>query len=395
MFPSSLSAMEYPLASSTWGDEEIEALNSVIKTGRFTMGEKVREFEEAFASKFGSKYAVMSNSGSSANLLAVAAIRYSSKYDSTKTDIIVPAVSWSTTYYPIHQLGFRLKFVDVSLDTLNAGFESIAEAVDEHTAGIFAVNLLGNPAELDKLRALADERGIFLLEDNCESMGAKLSGEYTGTFGDVGTFSFFFSHHISTMEGGMSLTDSRELAEIMRSLRAHGWTRDLSLENVIENKTGDPFYDSFRFVLPGYNLRPLELSAAVGLVQLQKFDSFLQARRENAQYFKSMAPKAKKFRTQQEIGESSWFGFSLIVNPGEDTARGSVLETLKENGIEVRPIVAGNFLLNPVVSHLNIHPHFSVPNANEIHKSGFFVGNHHFDLEDRLAKLIDVLSSVT
>ena len=173
----------YPLASTTWDDLEIEAMQRVIKSGKFTMGREVSEYEKKFAEHFGAKYAVMSNSGSSANLLAVAAMRYSSRFNNPeKNEVIVPAVSWSTTYYPIVQLGYKIKFVDIDLDSLNMSIDQALSAIDEKTAGIFAVNLLGNPAELPALRKKCDELGIFLLEDNCESMGASIQGKMAGSY---------------------------------------------------------------------------------------------------------------------------------------------------------------------------------------------------------------------
>jgi CDP-6-deoxy-D-xylo-4-hexulose-3-dehydrase len=219
----------------------------------------------------------MSNSGRSANLLALGAIRYSSfGEDTTRNEVIVSAVSWSTTYYPITQMGYTLKFVDIELGTLNASASSVEAAITSKTAGIVAVNLLGNPSELDRLREFADANKIFLIEDNCEYLGAKLNGKMTGTFGDIGTFSSFFSHHVSTMEGGMSVTVNLELSQVMTSLRAHGWTRELPDENHVLDKSGNQFDDLFRFVLPGYNLRPLELEGAIGSEQLKKVPRIIQ-----------------------------------------------------------------------------------------------------------------------
>lgn len=383
--------MSYSLASSTWDENEYQAMQDVISSGQFTMGNRVRDFESAFASHFGSKYAVMSNSGSSANLLAMAAMRYRGGSNPKKMDVIVPAVSWSTTFYPVHQLGYRLKFVDVDLSSLNATAETIAQAIDENTAGIFAVNLLGNPSDLQKLRQLANENGIFLLEDNCESMGAKVEGKHSGTFGDIGTFSTFFSHHISTMEGGVCLTDDEELFQLMTSLRAHGWTRELPETNLVHNKNGNKFDDSFRFVLPGYNLRPLEISAAIGLMQIKKINDLIRVRRTNAESFNEAVRGIHGFSVQEEFEESSWFGFSLILKGKNAGRRRELVSALEVNGIECRPIVAGNFTKNPVMKHLN-HVSFGVfPNADEIDTNGLFVGNHHFDLTIELENLQRVL----
>ena len=385
--------MNYPLATTTWDTSEYEAMQRVIASGNFTMGEEVKLFEESFANSFASKYAVMSNSGSSANLLALAAIRYSSFMRTPEKDeVIVPAVSWSTTYYPITQMGFKLKFVDIDLNTLNASVESITDAIGPKTAGIVVVNLLGNPSELEEIRSLADAHDLFMIEDNCESLGAKYNGKLAGTFGDIGTFSSFFSHHISTMEGGVSVTDSLELKQVMTSLRAHGWTRELAFENHVHNKTGDEFDDLFRFVLPGYNLRPLELEGAIGREQIKKVTGIIAGRRINAAKFQKLMAKFPEIKIQSEIGESSWFGFSLILQGGEIGRRSDLVSVLKSNSIAVRPIVAGNFTRNPVMKHLP-HVEFNdLKNADRVHTDGLFIGNHHYPMEQEFELLDSALS---
>lgn len=384
---------KYPLATTTWDEKEIKALDEVIASRNFTMGEKVKLFESEFAKMFTSNYAKMSNSGSSANLLAMAAIRFSSfASDPNKYEVIVPAVSWSTTYYPITQNGFTLKFVDVSLETLNALPSTILEAIGPKTAGIVAVNLLGNPSELTKIREIADSHDLFLVEDNCESMGATLDGKLAGTFGDIGTFSSFFSHHISTMEGGVSVTDSLELSEVMTSLRAHGWTRELPDENHVFSKSGDAFEDLFRFVLPGYNLRPLELEGAVGIEQLKKLDSIVAGRRENYKKFAVLMEEFPEILTQEETGESSWFGFSLILQGTLSGHRAKLIECLESHGVASRPIVAGNFTRNPVMKHLKHVPVGSLPNADVIHDNGLFIGNHHYEMNAEFDLLAEAIS---
>lgn len=384
---------KYPLATTTWDDSEIKAIYNVVETGNFTMGKYVQEFENEFASFFGSKYAVMSNSGSSANLLAVAAQRYkeNSNYKEGQ-EVIVPAVSWGTTYYPIHQLGYTLKFVDIDPQTLNANPGAIKAAINHNTVGIFAVNLLGNPSELLEIREIADQNNLFLLEDNCESMGALTSGKQAGTFGDIGTFSSYFSHHISTMEGGMCVTDDEELAQIMVSMRAHGWLRGLPEKNMVWNKTGNEFEDSFRFILPGYNLRPLELSGAIGTEQLKKIPSIIENRRTNAELFKSLFSDVPGIRIQKENGESSWFGFSLILTDHNIGRRLELVDLLLKAGIECRPVVAGNFTKNPVMRHLRHAPLENYPAAEEVDSNGLFVGNHHHDITSGIKLLSEVIS---
>lgn len=279
-------SINYPLATSSWDAAEYAALQGVIESDRFTMGPKVAEFERQFAQYFGSRHAVMVNSGSSANLIAIAAAVLDPRNEISRGDeIIVPAVSWATTYYPLHQYGLKLRFVDVDVNTLNMDLDRVEEAITPRTKGIFAVNLLGNPIDYTRLSSIAEKHNLVLWEDNCESMGAQFQGKFAGTFGQMGTFSTFFSHHISTMEGGVIVTDDARLYQMMVSLRSHGWTRELPTENHVHTKTGNHFDDLFRFVLPGYNVRPLEMSGALGLEQLAKVPELVSGRQSNARYF--------------------------------------------------------------------------------------------------------------
>ena len=195
--------MIYPLAYSTWGKEELEAIQKVIDTDMYTMGKHVKLFEQEFAKLFGSKNAIMVNSGSSANLLMLSLLKWKYKL---KGDIIVPAVGWATTYFPVSQNGFKLNFVDVDPNTWNIDVNKIEKAITSNTCAIMPVNLLGNSCDYAKLIEICREYDLMLIEDNCEAMGAKFHDKYCGTVGLAGSFSFFFSHHIQTMEGGMVLT---------------------------------------------------------------------------------------------------------------------------------------------------------------------------------------------
>ena len=262
--------INYPLAADTWDEAEYTAINRVIKSNRFTIGHEVEMFEKEFAEFFGSKYAVMVNSGSSANLIAISALILSDKYDLNPGDeVIVPAVSWATTYTVLHQCGLKLKFIDIDLDTFNLNLDILESAISDDTKAIFAVNLLGNPNDFDKLLDICESNDLVLIEDNCESMGATYKSKYTGTFGVCGTFSTFYSHHMATMEGGMILTDDEELNDIMKSIRSHGWTRNLGENSKFATKKDD-FYELFNFIFPGYNVRPVEMEAAIGREQLKK-----------------------------------------------------------------------------------------------------------------------------
>ncbi len=380
--------MRYSLAHSTWDGEERQAIQEVISSGMFTMGRRVEQFEKQFADYFQTKFAVMVNSGSSANLLAVAALRYRKERPLLPGDeVIVPAVSWGTTYFPLSQYGLKLRYVDIDLDTLNLDLDQLEAAITPATRAIFAVNLLGAPNDFNRLREICKKHDLLLLEDNCESMGATLQGQPAGTFGEVGTFSLFYSHHLCTIEGGMVVTNDKELYHILLSLRSHGWTRHLPAKNEIEDKSGDKFEDAFRFVLPGYNLRPCELNGAIGIEQLKKLPRLLEARRKNAKFFQETFADVKGVRIQKSIGESSWFGFSLILEGALEGRRRELVASLMAEGIECRPIVAGNFTKNPVGEYLEGSVYGELTNAEKIDRDGFFVGNHHYDLSDQIIYL--------
>ena len=384
--------MTYSLASNTWGKEEIEAIQKVIKSGRYTMGPLVKQYEKEFSDYFGCPDAVMVNSGSSANLLTIALL--SVKYG-LAGDIIVPAVSWSTTFFPLHQYGFKLNFVDIDKNTLNIDVNKIEKAITPNTSAIFAVNLLGNSNDFNKLKQICDKHKLILIEDNCESLGAKFEKKHTGTIGKLGTFSFFFSHHLQTMEGGMIAVQNKDDADFLRSLRAHGWVRDLPNENSIYNKTGDNFKDSFTFVTPGYCVRPLEMSGAIGSAQLKKWPSMREKRLKNAQYFKERFKDLKGIRIQKETGESSWFGFSIILEDHLEGRRDQIIKILTDNKVETRPIVAGNFMKNPVIKYINYIDNYDYENADYIHSNGFFIGNDITDLKNNIDNVYNLIKGIT
>lgn len=386
--------MFYDLASSSWGGEEIAAMQRVIDSGRFTMGENVQRFEAAFAARFGVKHALMVSSGSAANLVGVGALFHVKERPLRRGDeVIVPAISWATTYYPLQQYGLRLRFLDVELDTLNMDVSRLEEALTPRTRMVVAVSILGNPCALDRMRAFCDRHGLILFEDNCESMGASLNGRPCGTFGDLGTFSTFFSHHISTMEGGVIVTDNTALYHVARSMRAHGWTRDLPPDSGLYEKREEDFFEAYRFILPGYNARPLELSGAIGLEQLKKLDAMIALRRRNAALFQRLFAHDERFIIQRENGTSSWFCFTIILNPKLAIDRRRVMAALKDADIGYRIITGGNFLRHDVIQYFDYDCIGKIVNADIAHDRGFFVGNHPQDLTPQVERLREVLDS--
>tara|TARA_A100001011_G_scaffold305891_1_gene320635 strand:+ start:1699 stop:2880 length:1182 start_codon:yes stop_codon:yes gene_type:complete len=381
--------MKYPLGYNTWNNEEKKSAIKVLDSGFFTMGKKVKEFEKKFAKKFGSKYATMVNSGSSANLLMLSVLKNYKKILKKKTNkpnIIAPSVGWSTSYYPISQNDFKINFVDVSVDTLNIDPNEVEKAIDKDTVAILAINLLGNPCNFSKLKKIAKKNNLILIEDNCESLGAKYQNKFCGTHGLMGTHSLFFSHHMQTMEGGVILTDNRDINDFLKSLRAHGWCRDLPKKNNLYKKSNDKFKDHFVFITPGYSLRPLEIEASVGLVQLKKLNRFMRIREKNSNIFKNLFGNKNwcKIQVQEKKSLSSWYGFNLILTGQLKNKRKIIIEKLEKNKIEVRPTMTGNFLNNPVLKYLNFKTSGSFKNSENIDKNGFFVGNYPKDLSKEL-----------
>ena len=392
-----MTEFKYPLATSSWDEHEYAAMDRVIASDRYTMGREVAEFEEKFAALVGSKHAVMVNSGSSANLLMIAALIHHSRYSIGPGDeVLVPAVSWSTTYSPLHQYGLRVRFVDIDIQTLNIDLAALDDAVSDKTRMLFSVNLLGNPVDYGKIQPILEKHDILLIEDNCESLGATLNGRHAGTFGIAGSFSCFYSHHISTMEGGVVVTEDEELYHLMLSLRAHGWTRDLPHHNhVTGTKSDDNFKESFRFVLPGYNIRPLEISGAVGKSQIQKVPMIVRERRSNADRFRNIMHDFDELQIQQETGESSWFGFSMIIKDGASVDRSDLARTLIASGIECRPIVAGCFARNEVVTKFMDHSIYGdLICADHLDRNGLFIGNHHYPLCNQMELLGQALTDL-
>ena len=273
--------------------------------------------------------------------------------------------------------------------------DKLEAAITDKTKAILSVNLLGNPNDYGRINEIVAGRDIFILEDNCESMGATLNGKQAGTFGVMGTYSTFFSHHMATMEGGCIVTDDEELYHILLCIRAHGWTRNLPKFNEVSGeKSDDPFEESFKFMLPGYNARPLEMSGALGIEQLKKLPDFIETRRKNAQLFQSLFANHPFLSIQQETGNSSWFGFSLIIKENAPYNRAELVKLLTKNGIECRPIVTGNFLKNKeVLEYFDYEVSGSLEAAEYLDEYGLFVGNHQNEIKTQIRLLHEILKT--
>lgn len=387
--------MEYPLTFSTWDNKENLAIKSVVKTGYFSMGKKVEEFERKFAKYLNRKYAIMVNSGSSANLIGMSAFFYKELGKLQRGDeVIVPAIAWSTTYSPLKQLGLKLKIIDVNFENLNLNFDLLKKAITKKTKMIVSVSILGVPAELEKIRKLCKKQKIIFFEDNCESLGSKIGKIKTGKFGDISTHSFFYSHHISTMEGGMCVTDNFELYCILKSLRAHGWSRDLPKINTLTK----PLYGSkqaeYNFVLPGFNVRPGEINAAIGIEQLKKLDDLVKHRIKNWNLFKKLFKNDKRFTIQNTNYKNASFAFTFVINNNKKNLKQKIYKILKKKGIAYRLITGGCFTKHPYKKYFNYKIFKTLKVANKIHDDGFFVGNAGQDLTKEINYLYHTLRSI-
>ncbi len=374
-----LPADQCPLSVPLYGAEEVSGALRALLEQQVTMGAQVRAFERAFAEFLGTKHAIMVNSGSSANLLAISVLAERSVEHGLRPgdEVIVPAVTWATTVAPILQLGLVPVLVDIDAQTLNMRPDGLREAISPQTRAVMPVHLLGNPVDMAPLMEIAREHDLWVIEDTCESLGSEIAGRKVGSFGDFGTFSFYFSHHITTIEGGMVVTNDDRLNDLARSLRAHGWSRDMSnrVELEQENSQIDPH---FLFVNVGYNLRPMESQAAFGLVQLRRLEEFNESRRENARYLAhalgDLNQHGMRLVTEQEGGRSTWFGFSVLLD--DSGRRRALCDHLEARNIATRPIVAGNLALQPAFRD---NPHRIVgtlENATAIGERGLFIGNH-------------------
>jgi CDP-6-deoxy-D-xylo-4-hexulose-3-dehydrase len=345
------------------------------------MGKKVKAFEKQYCDLFGFKHANMNNSGSSANLLAVAAMCNPVTKDHLKPgdEVIVPALSWATTVWPVIQYGLVPVVVDCDPKTFNFDLSKLEAAIGPKTRAIMLVHVYGNPADMDGVMQIVRKHKLWLIEDSCESMGAYYDGKPVGSFGQFGTFSFYFSHHITTLEGGITVTPEFELAETMRVLRAHGWSREAE-EHQKYVKQYPEIDPRFIFINLGYNLRPTEVQAAIGEVQLPKLAGFIDNRRETYNdYRKGLEKYGEFFEFQQEQakGKSTWFGFAIIVKENAPFGVKDITGFLQGKNIETRPVIAGNIARHPVMKLYEHRIAGGLEASDRIMQRGFAIGCHH------------------
>lgn len=364
----------YPLYNNAFTNEDIINGIEVLLSQRITMSKITEEFEYCFAKFIGSKYALMVNSGSSANLLASFALINPKKKNRLKNGdkFLIPAICWSTSLWPLVQCGLVPKFIDVNIDNFCLDDELLNNKLLKDIKAIVAIHILGNSSNIKKIASLAKKNQIFLIEDTCEALGSKYYSKYLGTFGDFGTYSFYYSHQITSGEGGMVVCDSKNDYELIHSLRSHGWDRGLKRSKK---------KNQFNFINSGFNLRPMDLTASIGLSQFKRLGKMMNIRKINRDQIISKIKKTKNWNHQFSFFEPSknvtpsWFGFPLMINKLKKNRKKIFLNYLNKNGIETRPLLSGNFLNQPSAKLYKLNKsNLKFKNAQLIEDQGFFIG---------------------
>ncbi len=393
----------YPLLENTLSKKDLNAGIKVIKSEQLTMSKKTVNFEKHFAKKIGAKFALMVNSGSSANLLATFAAGNPLRKNRFKPgdEALIPSVCWPTSLWPLIQAGLKPKFIDVEKETLNADPEKIISSISKKTKVILLIHVLGNSTDIEKIIKIAKRKKIIVIEDTCESLGSKFGKKNLGTFGDFGTYSFYFSHQITSGEGGMIVCNNRDDYNILYSMRAHGWSRGVKNQKKIEKKFKhlDP---RFIFINSGFNLRPTDITAAIGHSQFKKLDRFKKIRDFNRNKIIQALKRSNKWKNQfsflkiNKKVQPSFFGFPIILNKRYFGRKNNLLKMLAKKGVETRPIISGNFLRQPVAKLYELDKNKSkFKNADEIQNLGFFIGLHTRKITNKsLNRLVNALLSI-
>lgn len=380
--------MFWKLQENVLSSEDLNTLISFIRdTSRFTQFTKVREFEERYAEWQGCKYCVFVNSGSSANLVLINALKEIYGWRD-RDEIIVPAVTWSTNITPIMQSGLKPVFVDVNLQDFSFDYDRIEEGITQKTKAIFVTHLIGFPSNIPRIKEIIGDRDILIMEDCCESQGAFINKTRVGNFGIGSTFSFYWGHHMTSVEGGMICTNNEELYRMSVLKRSHGLARELPNRYHANLKNRYPDIDfQFLFLTDGFNVRNTELHAVLGLLQLNKLDRFIKIRNRNYARFIELC---KLHSDALIVAESE--GISSFVLPfifRESARKQGFQKAISEAGIESRPLVAGNLLRQPFLRKFYVPKKYI--NADLLHTNAFYIGNNQFVDSARLKVLGDIM----
>ena len=358
------------LVKDTIDNNDIDRLVDWLKTyPRLTKGSVTLKLERKYADWLGTEYAVFCNSGSSANLLMLSAII--EKYKSKK--VVVPSVAWATDLAPVMQLGLKPLLCDCNMDDLSVDLNHLEEIFKtESPDALLLVSVLGLVPDMSDIVRLCEEYDVLLLEDTCESMGSRYNGTKLGTFGIMSSFSTFFGHHISTIEGGFVCTDNKELYELLVSLRSHGWARESSVETQfkLQQEWDVTDFDSlYTFYYPGYNVRSTDLQAYIGLTQIDKLNDWGELRESNYESYQELIDNDYWKPKYNMKNFTSNFAYPII-HPKRD----DIVKNLQDNDIETRPMVCGSMGTQPF--YVKKYGRLELPNVTTVDKYGFYVPNH-------------------
>ena len=370
-------------------------LNFIKSTNKFTNGIKVKEFEKKWSKWLGVKYSTFVNSGASANLISLHILKELKK---NKTEVILPAFTWNSDVVSVLNAGFKPIFVDIQLKNLALDEEQVKKKINKNTAAIFLTHAMGFPGISSNFLKFIKKRKIFLIEDVCESHGAKLNDKKLGSLGNISNFSFYYAHHMTTIEGGMVCTNSKQIDTIVKMKRGHGLLRD-SQNNTLINKTKRKLKDlnsDFIFLTEGFNLRNNELSAVIGLQQLKRLDKIIKARNANHRLFINNLRK-DIFFTDFDLKGSSNYAFQLILKKRNKRLFNKVLSVLKNNSIEYRvgSVGGGNQLRQPYLKSYNFKKKYkSLKNTEHMHFYGLYIGNYPHLNHKKIINLCRLLDNI-
>ena len=363
----------------------------IIKENILTQNKKVLEYEKVISKKFKSRFALFLNSGSSANLLAIYSLFFIKNKPIKKGDeVLVSGIGWATTYSPLIQLGLKIRLCDVDRNNFNISLKNIKKTITKKTKLLLLVNLLGYNEEIQKIYQFCKKQNILIVLDNCEGMGAKINNRYVNNYADITTMSSYFSHHISTIEGGYLLTNSEEIFVIAMSLRSHGWGRGIKnhQKKFIGIKNPISKVDNFHFFLPGFNFRSTEINAFLGLMQIKKLDKFLKAKKDNATY---LLAKLKEFEFVQTISPKKGnanFLLALIFNDSDTKNMFSDYLNKSKYKIEYRSLISGPITKHNLIKYMDINGEGILQNASDIDSRTILIGNHSKTIYSKINKLI-------
>ena len=383
----------WKLQENIFSKKDLNKYASYLKSSkRLTQGKEVESFEKKFSKWNGSKYSIFVNSGSSANLLIIFTAKEFFNWKDGD-EIIVPSLTWPTTVTPIIQAGLKPVFIDTNLNDLSVKYDQIKKKITKKTKAIFLAHILGFPADINKIKKALSNRKIKIFEDCCESIGAKFNNKKIGNFGDAGSFSFYWGHHISTIEGGMICTNNKKFYHLCRMKRSHGFAKELPPKkfNNIRKKYKN-FDSNFLFLTDGFNLRSTNFNAFIGIQQLKKLNHYIKARNYNYKLFLNETIKYKDYVhtiIPKKIKSISSFAFPILFK--KTKYKENFKKKCKLNNIEYRPIISGNLLKQPLFKN-KFKNNFFV--SNKIHNFGIYLGNNQFVKINKIKTLSKIFNSI-